>query len=235
MKAQRILYIGFAIIVLGTVSLIIYAKSNFKNIDYDYYKKTSLYGFFSSNENNTNDYGNMDYESMYGLNDYFIDKKVNSFKDLKNLSDYILIISNKEKPILKGNGIINNCVVEKVIKGSELKENDKIKIYDLVAFWKTKGTMYIGGSTPLKTGNEYIVFLKKTVRPSIPDTYVFTSVKFAHIATSKEVGILENYEQNTLTVEDASNYNFVFSKNSDKKEIEQYKAISKKIIELGNN
>ena len=131
-----------------------------------------------------------------------------------------------------GNGIINNCTIKKVIKGSDLMVNDEIKIYDLISIWKVFGTYYLGGSTPLKIGNEYIVFLKKTINASVSNTYVFASVKYGHLLTSIENKILENYEQNSLTIDEISNYNFVFSKDSNKTEIEIYKNISKQIIEM---
>ncbi|MDD2644233.1 MAG: hypothetical protein PHC65_06085 [Methanobacteriaceae archaeon] len=215
--------------------LIIYAKANFKSIDYDDYIKNSTYNFFDTKDTKTSVYNDMNYEDMYSLDNYFIDNEIESLNDLYILSDYILIIKNNEIPTFKGNGLINNCIVKKVIKGHDIKENEKIKIYDLISFWAISGTFYLGGSTPLKQGNEYIVFLKKPIYSNMPEAFVFTSVKYGHISTLTEIGILENYEQGSLSIEEISNYDFVFSRNSNENEIEKYKKINSQIRELLND
>lgn len=226
MMLKRNFVFGLTILFILTIFLIIYAKLKIKHVDYNYYIQHSLYNFLTSDDEIWG------YKKLYNLYDYFIDEKVNTLDDLKNLSDYILIVSNDKEPTFKGNGIINNCTIKKVIKGSDLMVNDEIKIYDLISIWKVFGTYYLGGSTPLKIGNEYIVFLKKTINASVSNTYVFASVKYGHLLTSIENKILENYEQNSLTIDEISNYNFVFSKDSNKTEIEIYKNISKQIIEM---
>lgn len=225
--------IGFIVILLSAITIIIYAKSSFHNVDYDNYIKKSTYNFISSVKSENNMMG-MNYENDLGLNDFFIDEKITSIENLKELSDYILIISNNEKPTFKGNGIINNGTILKVIKGEGLEKNDKIKIYDLLFHWDIITTNYLGGSTPLQIGDKYIVFLKKTERASMSNTFVFNSVKYGRVSLLKEREVLENYEYGASTVKEILNYDFVFSKDSNK-EVAEYKTIVKQIREFAND
>ncbi len=226
--------IGFVVIFLSAIGIIIYAKLSFHNVDYDYYIKKSPYNFISSVNSEVNDLEGMDYENMFNLQDFFIDEKISSLEDLIKLSDYILIVANDEQPIFKGNAIINNSTILKVIKGEGLKENDKIKIYDLLFHWDIIRTFYLGGNTPLQIDDEYIVFLRKPDRASVPNTFVFNSVKFGRVSLLEERDVLENYEQGTLTFEEILNYDFVFLKNNIK-EVEEYKKMVKQIREFSNN
>lgn len=233
MTIKKWCYIGFIVIFLSAIAIIIYAKSKFNNVDYDYYIKESSYNFVSSVKSEVNNTGGMNYEHDLGLNDFFIDEEITSMEDLKRLSDYILIITNNEYPTFKGNAIINNSTILKVIKGEGLKENDKIKIYDLLFHWDKIRTYYLEGNTPLQIGNEYIVFLKKTDRASVPNIYVFNSVKYGRVSLLEERGVLENYEQGTSTIDEILKYDFIFSEKSSK-EITEYKTIVKHIREFAN-
>lgn len=236
MTIKKWYFIGFAIIFLFATGIIIYAKSNFNNVDYNSYIKASPYNFISSinDEVSAWDDPTMNYEDMFHLHNFFIDEKISSLEDLKELSDYILIITNKELPTFKGNAIINNSTILKVIKGDGLKENDKIKIYDLLFHWDTVRTFYLGGNTPLKTNDEYIVFLKKTERASMPDTFVFNNAKYSRVSLLENRDILEDYEQGTLKVEEILNYDFIFPINA-KKEVKEYKKMVKQIREYAKN
>lgn len=220
MTLKKWFYIGLSIILFFSIAIVIYAKINIKHVDYDDYVRNSLYNFEISD----------DYENMYNLKDYFIDEKVNSYDDLKRMSDYILIISNDKYPTFRGNGIINNCTIERVIKGNGLKEKAEIKIYDLVSSWKMYETIYLGGSTPLKIGNKYIVFLKKTTRANLSDTYVFTSVKYGHITISEDSKFLKDYVQNSMKIEEIKQYDFVFSSENTEREIAEYTKIKSDIL-----
>lgn len=233
MTIKRWCCIGFVIIFLFAIAIVIYAKTNFNNVDYYQYIKTSPYNFVSSINDEINAWGepDMNYEDMFHLHEFFIDEKISSFEDLKNLSDYILIVSNNESPIFKGNGIINECSILKVIKGEGLKENDKIKIYDLIFHWDLVRTFYLNGNTPLKIGDEYIVFLRNPERASMPDTFVFNNVKYGRVSILENREILENYEQAALKVEEILNYDFVFSPNADK-EVNNYTKMVKQIREF---
>lgn len=234
MTIKKWCYIGFAIIFLTTIAIIIYAEASFHNVDYDDYIKKSSYNFISNIESEVNDMGGMNYENDLGLNDFFIDEKITSIEDLKRLSDYILIIANNEQPTFKGNAVINNSTIIKVIKGEGLKKNDKIQIYDLLFHWDIIRTYYLGGNTPLQNGDEYIVFLRKPERASVSNAFVFNNVKYGRVSLLKERGILENYEYSASTVEEILNYDLVFLKNSDK-EIAEYKAMVKQIREFATD
>ena len=171
------------------------------------------------------------YSHLNGLENLSMLYEINhKFEDLQKLSNYILIISNNEYPTFRGNGIINNCIIKKVIKGKDLKEKDKIRIYDLVAFWKTFGTSYLGGSTPLEIGNVYVVFLKKTTRANLSDSYVFTSVKYGHTIISKESKFLKNYLQNSMNIKEIRQYDYIFSNENTEVEIAEYLKIKADIL-----
>ncbi len=232
MTVKRWFCIGSAVMLLATVGLIIYAKLNFHHVDYNDYIKKSTYNFINSVKSENNSTG-MNYENDLGLSNFFIDEEINSLEDLKRLSDYILIVANNEQPTFKGNAIINNCTILKIIKGPELKENDKIKIYDLLFHWDIIRTKYLGGNTPLQVEDKYIVFLKRTEISSIPNTFVFNSVKYGRVSLLKGRDILENYEYD-LPIEEILNYDFVFPDNSNK-EILEYKSMVKQIRAYSND
>ena len=114
-----------------------------------------------------------------------------------------------------------------------MKQNEKIKIYDLVFHWDIIRTFYLGGNTPLQMNNEYIVFLRKPERASIKDAYVFSSVKYGRVSILNERGVLEDYEQGSSKVKEILNYDFVFSKNNDE-EVLKYKEFVKEIRNYAN-
>lgn len=217
------------IFTLISMLIVIYAKANFRHVDNYFFYENSLYSFLASENDLIDDYEGMTYESMYDLKDFFIDDKVTSLENLENSSDYILIINTNQDSIFKGNGIINNCNIKKVIKGVDVLENQTIKIYDLVAFWRNHGALYLGGSTPLQKGKDYVVFLKKANNANLSNSYVFSSVKYGHVSVSEKGNILENYEQNSLKLKDISKYDFVFSSNSSLENISEYKLLYSKI------
>jgi len=216
-----------SIIFLLTLSVIIYSKTKFIHIDYDDFIKKSQYNYIGSKLSN-NSTMKMNYEEDLKLDDFFIDEQVETLEDLKNLSDYILIVSNEKKPLFLGNSIINTCNVIKVIKGNNIKESDEIKIYDLVFNWDSLSTIYIGGNTPLLIGDEYVVFLKKTENGSIKNAYVFSSVNYGRVSILKERKVLDNYEYGSLNLDEIMQYDYVFSKGTEK-EKQKYKKMVKEI------
>ena len=217
------------IFILLSAGIVIYTKYNFKHVDNHALFQNGLYSFFASEKDTINNFEGMSYENMYDLENFFIDDKVKSLEDLEENSEYILIVSSNQYPEFKGNGIINNCQIKKVIKGEEVKEGQNIKIYDLVALWNNNGSVYLGGSTPLKREKEYLVFLKNTKNANIINSYVYTSVKYGHISVSEKGKILENYKQNSLNLEEISNYDFVFPEGTSKESIREYNMIYSEI------
>lgn len=231
MNPRKIFALGICIIIALTIGVIMYAKNKFTMFNYNSYIENSSCNFINSINNNNNDLEGMNYEQMFNLFDYFIDDKISTIDDLINLSDYILIVNVDKQPIYKGSSVINNCTILKVIKGSNFKENTKIRIYDLVFHWDYLRTYYLGGNTPLKINDNYIVFLKKPKLASENETYVFTSVKYGRISILENRGILENYEQSSLNITDIFNYDLVFSPNN-YDEIIEYNRLVKEIREF---
>lgn len=234
MKAKKYFFIIFIVLFIISISVVIYCKANLKPFDYNSYIHSSKYSFISSVYDEVDGIEGWDYESMAQLKTYFIDENVNSSEDLFNLSDYVLIVKTDDTPLYVGEGIINDCQVLKVLKGNDIKVNDVIKIYDLVFYWDTLRTIYLGGNTPLQKNETYIVFLKETKRASLSDTYVYTSVKYGRISLSKERGILKNYKESSLNVQDILEYDRVFSANDDK-EVEKYQKIVQQIKDYIKN
>ena len=225
MNLKKIWLFSLTLYLIFTILIIVYSKNNFKSINYNSYINQNKYTTINSNKSNNN-YG-MSYEKDLKLDGFFIDDKINTFNDLKDLSDYILIVSNDKNPTFKGNGIINNCEIKKVIKGKNLKKGDEIKIYDLILDWNNLSSYYIGGNTPLLKGDEYIVFLKKTDHASENNTYVFNSVKYGRVSLLKNRKVLENYNQGSLPLKDIINYDMIYTKMED--EIYDYKKMVENI------
>lgn len=77
---------------------------------------------------------------------------------------------------------------------------------------------------------DYIVFLKKTANANTSNSYVFSTVKYGHVSISKEGNILENYEQNSLKLDEISKYDFIFSNKSSSEDISKYKSFYSEIF-----
>lgn len=103
------------------------------------------------------------------------DQQVASMAQLVDQSDYILKVKNTSKKSIAGNGIINECEVLRTYKG---KVKQKINIYDMTYVIDQTSVGYIEGSKPLIPLREYIVFLKKSKKVNVKNTYMFSSVHF---------------------------------------------------------
>ena len=150
-------------------------------------------------------------------------------------TEAILIIKVQDSPDFLGDGIINNCKIEQVIRGENLNEGDTIKIYDFIAWWKMSDTAYLGGSTPLRQNEKYIVFLNRAPNPNKKDTYIFSSIPYGHILLNKPIKTLINDETSPLTIKNAMNYQFVFPTDIDKNFVDLYKENCIKLIESYSN
>lgn len=144
------------------------------------------------------------------------DEEVSSSSDLINESKYALVVKVCENPTMIGDGIINNGVIISVIKGDKFKVGDPIKIYDLLYHWGISATNYLGGATPVRVGDTYVVFITDEIRPTVENTYVFSSIKYGHFNVSRDIETYSNYDLylpdlKLLTVSEAMNYDYVFS------------------------
>lgn len=233
MKNKVLIFlIGFIIIY---AIIIIYGKNSIKNIDYQKFINEKTYSFISSKNSSNNDFMGMDFESMYNLDNYFIDDKELSLNELENLSDYILIVENNNDPIIIGNGIINNCKILKVIKGNDIYVNNNISIYDLMVSNQNQTALYLGGSTPLKLNDKYIVFIKKTNKAGMDNTYVSSTVNYGHFNLNGDANILKDYIQNSINLKEAANYNHIFSKNTNIEEINKFEKMQQEILDKYKN
>lgn len=144
------------------------------------------------------------------------DEEVKSASDLINKSKYALIVKISENPTMIGDGIINNGIIVSILKGDKFKIGDSIKIYDLLYSWGVNSTNYLGGATPVRVGDTYVVFITDEIRPTVEGTYAFSSVKYGHFNISRDIGTYSNYDLSLsdlklLTVSEAMNYDYVFS------------------------
>ena len=121
-KIIKFFLFGIFVLTIATIVLIFYAKENIKNLDYDEYLKNGQYTLIAKDQ----------YNLVFNLEDFFIDDKVESLKDLEDLSDYILIVKVSQNPTFIGRGILNNCTIKKVLKGNNVEEGMSIPIYDLI-------------------------------------------------------------------------------------------------------
>lgn len=217
----------FGILILMLLITIIYGKSQLKSINYDTYSKNNTYYYMPFEEVKRGYLNLPNYVNKNG--------EINSLEDLQKNSDYIVIAEVKEH-IMKGEAIINNCNIKKVLKGN-LALNSNIYIYDLVVHWSNNSIGYIGGSTPLSNGETYIMFLNKTGKNNLnKDAYVFSSYIYGHINMDKSLA-LEDYKQYTLSSSDISKYDYVFPNTNQNNELEikKYEELKKSIIDYAKN
>ena len=81
----------------------------------------------------------------------------------------ILKVKNTSKKKIAGNGIVNECEVLKTYKG---KVKQTVNIYDMTYVIDQTSVGYIEGSKPLIPLREYIVFLKKSKKVNVKNTYI---------------------------------------------------------------
>lgn len=219
---NKILFI-FGLLALVLVVTIVYGKSQLKDINYETYSKNNTYYYMPYDEVKRAYLNLPNYVNKNG--------EVDNLEELQKNSDYIIVAEVKEH-IMKGEAIINNCNVKKVLKG-DISLNSNIYVYDLVVHWSNNSIGYIGGSTPLANNETYIMFLNKTGKNNLnKEAYVFSSYIYGHVNTKKSL-FLENYEQYTLSSSDISKYDYVFPNiNQDNGlEIKKYEELRKNIIE----
>lgn len=198
--------IGILLLIISFFVISIYAKTKIHNIDYTNYINEGRYFTISEKEC---------YSHFPKLKDLFIPKdKIASAEDLINESDYVLEISAKEQPIFYGNGIINEVKINKIFKqplDEKLKIGDNIKVYDSIYSWSISGTDYFGGMTPIKVGETYLFFLKKAPEPNLKDTYIYASINFGHFNVKNDIEVLTNYNQGTLSIKEAMEYDHIYT------------------------
>lgn len=222
MKNKILFFSCLLIIFFLSIGVIFYAKNKIRHIDYTNYIETALYSSIDNNE----------YRNMFEFGNLKTYKEVKTLDELENISDYILIVSNLQPPRFLGNGIINNLFVKKVIKGDNISVNSTINVYDLLVSWNDYSAIYLGGSTPLNIGEDYIVFLNKTTNASLNNTFVFANDKFSHFSLSRDIEVLNATNQSTnLNINQASNYDHIFFDIDNTTEIDAYKEFAKQIIE----
>ncbi len=219
MKLKNLI-IFIIIILLLIIGILIYGKVNLKHINYKEYIENSKYERSESNE----------YKEYFPeLNDFFIDEKASDVNELIQYSDYVVIGKVKKEPILYGKSIINQFEIENVIKGN-LKTKKTIKVYDLLFDWNLNLTSYLSGLTPVKKGESYILFLKKSHNPTMKNTYVYSSLQYGHVNKSHNK-VLKEYSNYSNKISEILNYDYVFLEKTNKNEIEKYEKMRNEIIE----
>lgn len=179
-------------------------KMQIKSVNYDEYISVSKYFTMSSDSV---------YRTFSRLKNVLInDDNVKKVDDLFDGSDYVLRVSVYDIPFFYGNGMINNLKVEDKLKGNDdILIGDKIKVYDLISSWNYFSINYYGGTTPLSSKYEYIIFIKEAPNPNVDDTYIFSSIRYGHFIIDDDVNILNDYNEGSLSMEEIMLYDYVCS------------------------
>ena len=208
------------VFILCCGAIVLVAKINIPHLNYDEYLENSMYYLLPEEQ----------FRLMYHFENIYIHSSIENIDDLMLKTETILVVTVQDEPEFIGNGIINHCKVEQVISGDELEEGDYVEIYDLIAWWKMSSTAYLGGCTPLKSNDKYMVFLNKAPRPNKKDTYVYSSIPYGHIALDDFSEVLVNDESSPITVKEAANYQFIFPQNTEPEEIDLYNKTCNELI-----
>lgn len=228
---KKVMICFFPLLFLSSILLVMFAKKNIKHLDYDEYYKTNLYNFFYSEKSSVSEDDlsrDWTYESMFLLEHFFLDDEDASYQYLFDNSEAVLVVSSKGTPEFKGRGIVNDCIINKVMKG-DFDVGDTIRVYDLVVMWNKNSTSYLSGTTPMQVSKEYLVFLKQTKHANVNDAYVFTSVRYGKISLNGKLEFLEDYEMNQAPICEIIKYDLVFSKYEEKSSIKSVKKTMEKI------
>lgn len=214
------------IIFVLAISVIIYGKNKIRHIDYQDYIEKSIYA--------TINYGESLYRNYPELkNSIMQDRDISTIDNLVNFSEDVLVIEAVENPTIYGSAIVNTCVIKEIIKGKNLKLNDQIQIYDLMLNTQISATIYLNGATPLQKGGQYLVFLNRAPHPSISGSYLFSNAKFGHISLDKERSYLKDYENYSMPLKDAFQYDYIFLEEDSRDEsIKKYEKIVKEALDL---
>ncbi|MFQ6792693.1 hypothetical protein [Thomasclavelia sp.] len=190
------------VIVLITIGLAVYGKIKVTNYDFEDYIANTRYDT-TQNANEMLDY------APY-LKKIINDDKINDYTDLLDHTKYCLDVK-VEKSKFSGEGIINYCVVERVIKGEKIEIGDKIGIYDLVFLLARSGTVYGEGARPLKTGEKYRVFIDNAINPLIDGAYLFSSFKYGSFRLNPGTGakLEQNTDEKEITLKDAMEFDCI--------------------------
>lgn len=228
-KVLRRFILTTIILFVLIVSVTVYGKSQIKHINYQNYIEKSTYAIIT--------YGESLYKNYPELKKCVIqDRNIDTIDDLVKFSEDVLIIEAVNDPMIHGSAIVNTGVIKKIIKGKNLKLNEKIQIYDLVLDTQASVTIYLNGATPLQKGGQYLVFLNRAPHPSIPGSYLFSNAKFGHIRLDKESSYLKDYENYSMSLNDAFQYDYVFLEEDSKVEsIKKYEKFIKEAINLLDN
>lgn len=217
MKWTKIAIISLILLFFLGIGIVIYGKKNIKHISYEEYKIQSTYNITEKDK----------YKSYYPeLENFYIEPK--EAKDLIENTEEIVIATAKQL-ILYGNSILTQYEVTKKIKG-EIQIGEKINVYENIVYWNLNETLYLSGLTPVEKENSYLLFLKQSPSPSISHTYTYSTLTYGHIHTSNN-RILENYSNNSKTIQEISQYDYVFAKDTSQEEINKYQKIKEEILD----
>lgn len=224
MKIKKIFILSMILIFILSIFIIIFYKHNNKSMDYEEFLDNAFYYAIIKDEY-------LQYAGYTELENIISDEINYSINDLVKNAEAILVITMDTNTVFYGKGLINNCKIKKIIKGKNFNINDVIKIYDSLYYWRWFSGHYLGGSTPLKMNEDYIVFIKNASRPNLKNTYIYSSIPYGHIKISKDIKILKDYENASLKLRDIINYQYVFLKDTDKEIIELYENNCNNILE----
>ena len=202
------------IIAFPLVSL--WGKSQCHYIDLDHFFKTAGY--------------HPDNELVLGRDAQVLDMiypsedKIQNLDDLIEHSEVVAIVQMKSYEF-SGPDILANCIVQKVIKGNSIKENESIEIYDHLYLISVSSAeenrrlnwiQYFKDNVPLKKGDMYIVFINKAINPIKENTWMYSTYYYGNFRIKEVPSICEySYDfeniENVLTLEKASEYDLIYN------------------------
>lgn len=207
--------------LLALGGLCIYGNVKIKHLDFDKYINDPdvMYSISSVDDQ---------YTYLPYFYDIIIDNKVNSYSDILDNSANVLKVKIGEGEFA-GSGMINNCLVEKVIKSDVIKKGDKVNIYSHIDYISNSGTTYIDGSLPLVKDESYIVSIEKAPNPNVSGSYMFNSFKYGFFKLKENPHYLTNFDPNiSFSLKDAMEYEYITIGD----DISLYDSIYKEVNEL---
>ncbi|WP_294580192.1 hypothetical protein [uncultured Thomasclavelia sp.] len=207
------------IIAILFIPLSIYGKYSILHLSYLDYYQTAFYNIYYSD----------DIKNQYPYLSELIIEDISNYQDLFNNSPYVLVVTINDIEII-GEGIINKCTVDKVIKGKKLQQDNKINIYDHAFVFSQYAGTYFEGAIPLQIDKQYIIFIDKAPNPNISNSYIFKSIKYGSFKIDNQSNYYLLNDEN-MTLKQISNYDYVSKNNADIIKYEQlYQEIKEKLL-----
>lgn len=172
--------------------------------------------------------------SSYEAEDILTSDVNESISDLEAESDYIAMVMADGDFYVYGQGVVNSCTIQKVFKGDDLSDDDRIEVYNL-ALWQNGYVSLLDGQTVMEKGEEYLLFLNKAPFTEIDHAYYPVSTYFGkyHLPGNTFTPSYLQMDENNAPpmLDEADRYDHIFDYDDTPEMVDTYRKTSELILQ----